>query len=676
MFFGYDLPDYITEDDILSFLEEYEPSIVSIEVELNQRHGNYAKVTFEMAAVAYGAMDYYSGQYWDKFDVQVVLKPWKEKGRSSQKKWRQHFKDTYYEDDDNFSICSESSQQSMSRSYNTSSHFLLPYPSSSENKVGEPMYSECDVEPTELMQNRKKPLRSSGCQYSIKISGLDFGVTENDILKLVEPFGDLTNPVIIARFPENGICYAYADFHASISARKAVSKLNKSEFNGVKIHVCHKGKLRVVHSCRKELEKLAEEEYSDIDTKSVNQVQGIRILHLLQAAPQQSANTSASDGSIGKMPLNNSSKQSNDNIGNVDISPRRSDVSCKISLDKVDTFSKVDSDNLSHVEKQMTKTKSRNESSSVAKSLSKPVEKLSSKKKAIQSVDKKSKSTVAAPEKLNVRDGKFQSSSDLNPYLMPTKPSDSKIDIPNVGHTKECDTVLSNESVKQSLPGCVQFLFEKPRQELGFNNNAVDASLSRSIFSEDSSSNPNLPLDISVFKQQTGSYEDITRHSFATQSSPEVVKIMQDAKPGRTLQQQPKHDLDAIRSNCILEVTNLHPDACVQDLDRYFKPYGDLKAPISICLDPITDSCYAIVHYVSADAAQKAMIGLRGCDISGYQMHIVNANCKGADTKMATNTTLVVSDPVTVYDSAIVSSNNLHVATKKTMENVATLSAQ
>ena len=685
MFFGYDLPDYTTEDDILSFLEEYEPSIVSIEVELNQRHGNYAKVTFETPAVAYKAMDYYSGQYWGEFDVQVVLKPWKEKSRSSQKKWRQHFEDTYYEDDDNFSICSESSQQSISRSYNPSSHFLLPYPDSSESKAGEPIYSEYDAESTESMQKRKKPSISGGSrkeEYTVKISGLNFDIREKDILRLVKPFGDLTSPVRIASFPENGICYAYANYCTSISAREAVSKLDKSKFNGVKIHVCHKGKkLRVDHSCRKELEKLAEEDYyGDTDANSVDgveQVQGISILHLLQAAPHhESANMSASDGFVSKMPFKSLSNSPSDNISNVYLSTHRSDVSCKHSLDKVDAFSKVDADNLPHIEKQMAETKSRNESSyaSVTKSPSRPVKKLSSEKKPSQGVDKKS--TITAPEKLNVSDGKCKSSSDINPYLMPTKPLDSKIDIPNVGHTKEHITMVSNESVEQSLPGCVEFLFEKPRQEPGFSNNAVDASLSRSIFSEDSSSNPNLPLDISFFKQQTGSYEDITRHSFATQSSPPIVKIMQDAKPGRTLQQQPKHDLDAVRSNCILEVTNLHPDACVQDLDRYFKPYGDLKAPISIRLDPATDSCYAIVHYVSADAAQKAMIGLRGCDISGYQMHIINANCKGADTKMATNTTLVVSDPVTVYDSAIVSCSNLHVATKKTMENNATLSAQ
>ena len=682
MFFGYDLPDYITEDDILSFLEDYDMSIVSIEVELNQRHGNYAKITFETPDDAYEAMDYYSGQYWDEFDVQVVLKPWKERDRSSQKKKRQHSKDTYYEDDDNFSICSESSQQSMNYSYNTSSHFLLPYPGISESKAGEPIYSEYDVESTESMQKTKKPPRSSGSQYAIKISGLDFDVTEKDILKLVEPFGDLANPVTIASFPENEICYAYADFCTSISAKEAVSKLNKNDFNGVKIHVCHKGKLRVHHSCRKELEKLAEEEHGDVDTSSadgIKHVQGTSILHLLQTAPQQSANKSASDSSIVQMPLNllnNSAKQSTDDIGNVYLSTHRSDVSCKHSFDKVDAFSKVEAHNLPHIEEQVTEIKSRNESSyaSVAKSPPTPVKMLSSKKKADQGVGKKPKSTVTAPENLNVKDGKCQPSIDLTPYIMPTKSLSSKINnLPDVGHTKEQITMASNESVDQSLPECVKFLFEKPRQKPGIHS-TVDASLTRSsikdklqIFTESSSSSPNPPLNISPYKQ---TYEDTTGHSFVTRSSPQVVKVIQEV---RALQQQPKHDLNAVKSNCILEVTNLHPDACVQDLDRYFKPYGDLKAPISIRLDPTTDSCYAIVHYVSPDAAQKAMIGLCGCDISGYQMHIVNPNCNVADTKVATSTNPVIPDPVTVYDSAVVSSSNLHV---KAMENNTTSSAQ
>ena len=51
MFFGYDLPDDITEGDILSFLEESEQSIVSVEVVLNEKHGNCARVTFMQEAL-------------------------------------------------------------------------------------------------------------------------------------------------------------------------------------------------------------------------------------------------------------------------------------------------------------------------------------------------------------------------------------------------------------------------------------------------------------------------------------------------------------------------------------------------------------------------------------------------------------------------------------------------
>ena len=737
MFFGYDLPDDITEDDILSFLEEYEQSIVSIEVELNEKHGNYARVTFETSIDAREAMTYYSGQYWYELGIYVVLKPWKEKERT-QKKKRQHSKHIYDDDDDDndFNACSESvDQQSEIYSYN-SSYFLLPYPGSHDSKAGTPICSEDGVKSTESRQQEKKLTGSSGSrkeEYTIKISGLNFDVKEKDVLKLVKPFGDLTSPVRIASYPQNGICYAYVNYCSSSSARAAVSGLDKSEFIDVRIHVCHRGKLGVDHSCRKKLQELAEEEYDDTTTDSVDsvkQVQDTSILHVLQVGGREPENMAAatSSTSVSNMHLKPLTDSSRPDISNADN--WGSGVSHKSSSSKVDAFSKVftnvedtysphtekqaakKSRNITsyasvaksppksvekvftnvedtyspHTEKQTAK-KSRNATSyvSVAKSPPKSVEKVSSGKKPSQG--KKSKLTINTPEESKVdHSSKYQSSSDPKPCTLQTRPLFSSIDdLPDIGPTKK---QVADGSVDQTLPQCVKVLFDNNTlaQQPVFYTDTIDTSLSRSdikgysqsehqasnnvqIFSEDSSSNPNLPPTISPRKQLTETFGDATSHSFVTQSSPQAIKIVQGAK---LLRQQPKFDPDAVRSNCILEVTNLHPDASVQDLERYFKPYGTLKAPISIRLHPVSDSCSAIVHYVSADAAQNAMNGLNGCDISGYQMHIVNANDKTADMKLSTDVTPIISDSTTV---SLVSSSNFHTPVKKTENNTA-LSAQ
>ena len=75
IFIGYDLPDDTTEDEILSFLEKFQQSIIDIEVVLNEKCGNYAKVTFSTHSDAQAAMQQYNNQ--------VTLKPWKERKESS-----------------------------------------------------------------------------------------------------------------------------------------------------------------------------------------------------------------------------------------------------------------------------------------------------------------------------------------------------------------------------------------------------------------------------------------------------------------------------------------------------------------------------------------------------------------------------------------------------------------
>ena len=660
MFFGYDLPDDITEEDILSFLEEFEQSIVNIEVEFNEKHGNYARVTFETSTDAREAMTYYSGQYWYEFDVHVVLKPWKEKERpQKRKKQQQHSKHVYDDvDDDNLSTCSESTQKSETYSCKDS-YFLLPYP---DNKAGKPIYSESS---TESKQQEKKLTGSSGSrkkEYTVKISGLSFDVKEKDVLKLVKPFGDLTSPVRIASYPQNGICYAYVNYCSSSSARAAVAELDRSEFNNTRVHVCHRGKLGVDHSCRKKLQELAEEEYYDIDSvDDVKQVQDTSILHLLQADTQEPEQMAASSMSIGKMhlkPLTNSPKH---DISDAD--PCRSD-SHEDSLAKFNSllkdFEKSPETHSPHTEQKKATKKSEGVTSygSVAKSSPKSINKVSSKKKRSQSVGK---NTIDAPEKSTVdQPSKYQTSSYHEPCAMQIKPRLSLVDnLPDTDPAKKQTTMTNNDSV-DTLPRCVEVLFDSN-------------ILTHQIISEDSAS-INVPLNISPHKQLIETVGNATSCSLVTQSSFQAVKSVEDSKPDHASRQQPKFDANAVESNCILEVTNLHPDASVQDLDRYFKPYGALKAPISIRLHPISDSCSAIVHYVSPNAAQNAMKRLNGCDISGYQMHIINTNDKDADVKIPTDA--APSDSATVNDSSLVVPSNLLTSDKKTVKNKTTLSVQ
>ena len=76
--------------------------------------------------------------------------------------------------------------------------------------------------------------------------------------------------------------------------------------------------------------------------------------------------------------------------------------------------------------------------------------------------------------------------------------------------------------------------------------------------------------------------------------------------------------------NCMsLQISNLHPDTSVQDLEKYRKPYGSLAAPISIHHHGNSDSCSAVVRYDSVDVSKSVMEKLDGSDFNGYQMCVV-----------------------------------------------------
>ena len=766
MFFGYDLPDYITEEDIVSFLEEFEQVIVDVEVVSNEKHGNYARVTFKTSADAHEAMRHYSGQYWYELGVHVVLKPWKEKEMPHKKK-QQHREHTLGESDityDGLNVSGKGLQ--LSKPCSSTASFLLPYPESHQSKMGKPIYSEGEANSTDL-ENKQEKLTGSGGphkeyypkEYTIKLSGLSIDVREEEILQLVKPFGDLTSPVRIARFPENGICYAYANYYTSNSAVTAVSELDESEFKGVRIHVCHKGELGVDHSCRKILQELAEEEYDNVSIASYDdhhsrkytiKISGlsfdVRKGHIKKlvkpfgdlAGPVRIAsypengicyayvdycNSGSAIEAVLKL---DKSDFSGNKIHVCHKGELEVDHSCRKILQKwakeskeeyddnttayFDSVKQVHNMDPPQVTSQESDEKSRTVTSyaSVTKSPPKPVKDLHEKKPS-KVATKKSKSATnvvdASPERSNVNSSYHSDKSsherkdltkdgrELGVLSIDCLPGSDTISTEKQV-SKVFENVPSYASITQTSPKAVKIPHEeKPicilTQEPEFSSDNIESSVATShdvyyqhkglnelqpssipyegVNFEDASIH--VPLIIFPHNQLTDVFKDVTPYAYTAQSSPQDVSIVQDVNPASVLQQQPKTHPDNAKSSCILEVTNLHPDASVQDLERYFKPYGTLTAPISIRFHPASDSCSAVVHYNSPDAAQNAMIRLNGCDFSGYQMRIVSAGHKDTDVKVTVDKIPVISGSKTVDDIAIVGPLDLHIPAKSMGES-------
>ena len=636
---------------------------------------------------------------------------------------------TYYEDDitcDNSYASNESLQLSDSLS-SANSCFLPPYPGSHESKTGKPIYSERRVKLAESkqQQNRsasgaisesikstKQQKKSSGThkdhyykEYTIKISGLSFDVRESDIVKLAKPFGDLTSPVRIASYPENNIYYAYVNYYSARSAILAVSELDEIEFNGAKMHVCHRSELGVEHSCRERLKELAKKEYGIVSRSVENfHVHDTSVLDVLQVGSQKSRNVTASSVSISKMslkpecllePVSDSPQVSDPDINDVENSPHIHHC----PLDDPKAFSEAltnvkqpqDSSSINispHIEKKATE-KLRNVPRCIfiTKKSPKPGKGLHqiepSKVLSQQSnlyIDTMSISPIKSKHARQLDDsninnlsstsppakGATEDSKDVTTYASVIKNSSKPTKVlPETSSSillQEPD--VSTENVEHHYHGEHQAVYD--HQTISDNNyNVKQLQASSSIH--------NLPWTVSPQNQVPETFENTTSCVSVAQSSLQAVKMVQDTKPDSILQQQQQTTINtnAMDSNgSILKVTSLHPDVCVQDLERYFKPYGALKSPISIRIHPGSDSCFAIVHYVSADAAQKAMEKLNGCDVSGYQMHIVGAWSKETDVKAAVDKISTISDPVLIDDPSIVELNNLHIPVKKTMESI------
>ena len=249
VFFGCELPKQVTKNEILLFLHEYRQSVTSIQVVFSKKWGNFAKITFVTSAAAQAAIKHYSGLYWHEFGVCVTLKPWEEMKESYVVRHKQEYRDEGLSAHDTNNMADSHKIPML--------QCTLSDKRQSESTTGHPMLSSTTQTNNSaiLTDLRFTNYKNSNCNskvYTIKVCGLTLNVEKQQLEALVIPFGDLTSPVKINRYPNNGICYAYVNYHDQHSAIAAVSKLDGYEFNGIKIHVCHKGHLQVYHNCDSE----------------------------------------------------------------------------------------------------------------------------------------------------------------------------------------------------------------------------------------------------------------------------------------------------------------------------------------------------------------------------------------------------------------------------------------
>ena len=249
VFFGYELSKKVTKNDILLFFNEHRQTVINIEV-VCKKKGNFAKITFVTSATAQAAIKHYNGQHWYEFGVCVALKPWEEK---SVLQYEQEYGDEGLSAHDNSSMVDSYRKPKLQctlldgNQSQSATGYLPPYPMHSNTTHA----MTSDILSDSHLQNYENSTYNSK-EYTIKIYGLSLNVRKQEIDALVIPFGDLTSPVKINRYRSNNICYAYVNYLDQHSAIAAVSKLDGSELNGMKIHVCHKGQLEVYHNCRSE----------------------------------------------------------------------------------------------------------------------------------------------------------------------------------------------------------------------------------------------------------------------------------------------------------------------------------------------------------------------------------------------------------------------------------------
>ena len=620
MFFGYDLPEHITPDDIMSFMVKFKQVIVDVEVLLNEKWGNYAKVTLSTSSDAHAAMKCYSGKYWPEFDMAVTLKPWKDKAGTNKSQSHAGPEVSVHNDDDNFSDSCESSHSSVQLSQSFSGpQFLPPYPGGG-SKEGQPVYSQSETDLETLhrkleIQQRKAPDHKTADsrkgrlkEYTVKLSGLKIDVDEKEIFELVRPFGDLTSRVRVASYPESGVCYAYANYCSMQAALNAVSQLDESVFSGQRIHVCHRGELGVEHSCKKELQTLAQQT-SD-------------------SAIVCSGSTTASVDDIKEI-------WGYDDSDVVVVKP-----AAKVKA-KIPSYASVVSDS-----PKLTKAAS--------KSCKGPESKSKPKRQA--------KSLVEQPKFPSYGKSGFKGllpypcidadvsqepirplvhnqdviSSQLHDETVVNNPPYDQIMIKTLSQDEHVTETFpdyqfmtmppqSNETFISVLPHCLNVIETQPYTE-----NMMIENMSRDQLVVMASQHDEAVLEAASNQNLIKDpHQEVVNDNDLLPMLDQVKTLSQESTPITT------EDVDP--SCTSLQISNLHPDTSVQVLEKHLKPFGSLAAPISIRYHGDSDSCSAVIRYNSVEVCKSVMENLDGSEFNDYRMLVVRGDGKMPKSKGARN---------------------------------------
>jgi len=593
------LPADITEDDILSFFKESAQFIVSV-ILYYRWSGNFAKIVFKTSSDADAAIKRYHASYWETFDIGVALKPWRENDTTESQK-KQDQAETTVQDNGNKPKKSIDNPSYEKRKKN------LTNPS---EPVRKSLHQQSEVQTHRLKRHQVEQSRYSSNQslnsdsserwypevYTIKLSGLKCNIKKKKIENLVNPFGSLARHVKILCYPENGICYAYVDYCQKSSAKQAVLKLDKSEFNGAKIHVCHKGKLGFDHNCRHEVETL---------NNPNNLAYGVN-------EPSVSTSNLTTTSSDDPKVVQHGSDRTVDKTSTIEVAnlnpgtagTHTHAVECVGKLgDPIYCRNETEMINLKKDELRLSS--------------------YSSHESIISDFDERQSFDCCVKIsgfRLNIKEWEIECL--VRPFGNLTGP---------VKIMQYPESVISYAYVNYSQKNSAE------KAILSLNSKEFDGTKIHACYGyeteihHDCCSELNA-LNAPVLDEASVDYSllDILKtKSIEFKNNLAVISklpsehtirsvIVASCDQGLTEQQ---HE----GSFTVLKITNLHPDTWFQDLEDHFKSYG---TSVSMCFHHYTNSSSVIVFYASAKTAMGVMKRFNGSEFNGYKMHIVKANRK------------------------------------------------
>ena len=522
----------------------------------NRWHGNHAKIVFATPSDARAAIKQCNALYWEEFDICVIMKLWK--GRDKDTTTCQKIEDL---------ITSVKAVQYDGRKSNSNISSSSP---SSVDLVGKPFRNESDMKPKrQAKQSHHSSSQSlnsdnSGRQYTkvytIKLSGIGFNAAERKIEKLVKPFGDLANRVKILHYP--GVCYAYVDYRQKSSAEEAVLWLDKSELDGNRIHVCHKG---ADHNCSRELKALNNPKRVTTD-KNVF-----------------SATTSKSDTSDPKAGEHHEIEADETEI-----------FSCEIT-----NLSPGASTNTADRVKEMTSSDS--------------------------SYRQKVYSVKLSGFRINIKGPDIEwlvrSFGDLTDPIEISHYPETNISYALVNYKQKNSAEKAVlELDRREFNSKTIHVCHQGELAVGHDCCSVLNALNALVVESDNLNSAICDL-LDMLKTKSVNFINhlaVTNElDFKSPLRSVTVSscdhdVAHELKDGHGTQ------------NCTtLEVKNLHPDAWFQDLENHFK---SCDSPLSVCLNYYAYSSSAFLCYASADVASNVMDRFDGSELNGNQIHVVKAN--------------------------------------------------